>query len=60
MNPWKKETILAVFRDLMRFAVWFCIVLIGLMTAVFAVAFSYRFLTQLWSWCVRVMFSEPW
>ena len=60
MNPWKKETILAVLRDLMRFAVWFCIVLIGLMTAVFAVAFSYRFLTQLWAWSVRVMFSEPW
>ena len=60
MNPWKKEAVLAILRNLMRFAVWFCIVLIGLMMAVFLVGFSYRFLTHLWSWCARVMFSEPW
>lgn len=36
MNQWKKEAILAVLRNLMHFAVWFCIVPIGLMAAAFA------------------------
>lgn len=60
MNPFRKETILALLRDLMRFSIWLCIVVVGLMFAIFSVAFSYRFLTSLWAWCVRVLFSKPW
>lgn len=59
-NPWKKESALSLLRDLMRTAIWFCIVLIGLMGGIFAVAFCYQFFTHLWQFCARVLFSNPW
>ncbi len=60
MNPWNKQSVLTFFRDVMRFAVWMCLLLIGLMSSIFAVAFTYRFLTHTWSWCSRVMFTGKW
>ena len=59
MNPWK-QTLLNFLRDIMRFALWLCIALIGLMAAIFSITFVYQFLQHLWSWCSRVLFSEPW
>ena len=59
MNPWK-ATLLNLLRDILRFALWFCIALIGLMIAIFSIVFVYQFLVHLWSWCDRVLFTGSW
>lgn len=59
MNPWK-QTALLLMRDILRFALWLCVVVIGLMVAVFSICFTYQLLTHLWQWCMRVMFGSDW
>ncbi len=59
MNPWQ-QTILDFFRSVLRFAVWFCIVLNGLMIALFSIVFIYNLLVHTWSWCDRVLFPGSW
>ena len=59
MNPWK-QTVLFLLRDILRFALWFCLVVCGLMVGLFAITFSYEFLRHLWSWCRRVLFTGGW
>ncbi len=59
MNPWK-QTILLLLRDILRFALWLCVALIGLMVAVFSIVFVFQFLRHLWTWCVRVLFTGSW
>ena len=59
MNPWR-QTILHLFRDVLRFALWLCVVINGLMLAFFSILFVHQFLRHLWSWCTRVLFSRPW
>lgn len=60
MNPWKKENILNLFRNILRFALWICLVVNGLMISVFSIVFTYNFLHSLWSYLWKRMFSEPW
>ena len=59
MNPWKQK-LLDLLRDILRFALWLCVALIGLMTAIFSIVFVYQFLNHLWSWCARVLFTGSW
>ena len=59
MNPWK-QTILILLRDILRFALWLCVALIGLMVAIFSIVFVYQFLRHLWTWCDRVLFPGSW
>lgn len=59
MNPWQ-QTILYLLRDILRFVLWLCVALIGLMIAMFSIVFVYQFLQHLWSWCDRVLFPGQW
>ena len=59
MNPWK-QTLLNLFREVLRFAFWLCLALCGLMTGLFAIAFVAQFLLHLWTWCDRVLFTGSW
>ncbi len=59
MNPWEQKA-LDRCRSVMRFTLWCCGTIIGLMVATFAIAFTFDFLRHLWSWCRRVLFREPW
>lgn len=59
MNPWC-PSLLELLRAIARFCIWLCLVLVALMTGVFAVAFAYRFLIALWGLCLRKLFAQPW
>ena len=59
MNPWQWN-VFDGFRNTMRLVLWACLFLVGLMSAIFAIAFSYHFLIHLWRWCSRVLFSSDW
>lgn len=59
MNPWKPN-ILELLRSVLKFSIWICICLIGLMTAIFSIVFTFEFLQHLWSWCDRVLFPGKW
>lgn len=59
MNPWK-QTLLNLLRDILRFALWVCVAVIGLMSAIFSIVFVYQFLRHLWTWCDRVLFTGSW
>ena len=59
MNPWT-PTILDLLRNILRFAVWVCVMTIGLMAAIFSICFVYEFLAHLWTWCRRCLFTGGW
>jgi len=59
VNPWK-NSILDVCRGIIRFSLWFAVVLNGVMLAIFSIVFTYEFLCHLWTWCDRVLFPGSW
>lgn len=59
MNPWKGNT-LGLCRDVLRFALWFGIVLNGVMLAIFSILFTAFFLWRVWGWMYAHWFSVPW
>ena len=58
-NPWK-QTLLAGLRDVLRFALWLCVVFNGLMFAVFLTLVCYQLLTHAWDWLLRNVFTGSW
>lgn len=58
MNPWK-STVFQLLRDSVRFVLWLCVAINGLMFGVFTICFLYQWLWCLWEWCVREIF-QPW
>ncbi len=59
MNPWEQKA-LDRCRSVLRFSLWTCCSLIGLMACLFAIAFSFEFLFHLWRYCQRALFDRPW
>lgn len=59
MNPWRKN-LLDFSRDMLRFSLWLCVILDGLLVALFGIAFVACFLWNAWGWCWRTWFREPW
>ena len=58
-HPWG-DNVLPKLRNVLRFALWVCLVVNALMLAFFTILFSYQFLTHLWGWCRRVLFDGSW
>lgn len=59
MNPWRLN-FFDLCRSILRFALWSCLTVNGLMLGTFSLVFVYFFLTHLWQFCRRVLFSNPW
>lgn len=59
MKLWTTD-IFFVFRNLIRFLLWTCLVLDLFIVAVFTVFFTYEFTVHLWQWCQRTLFTSPW
>ncbi len=59
MNPWQ-QNLLDLCRNVIRFGLWFAVILDGLMLALFSIAFTAKFLWHLWTWCCRVLFTGSW
>lgn len=59
MNPWK-ENILAFCRNVLRFALWLCLAVNGVMLGLFSIVFTFEFLRSLWQLCQRTLFAHPW
>ncbi len=56
---WKKP-IIETLCDVLRFSVWSCLILNGMLASVFSVYFVARFLWHLHHWCDRVLFGHDW
>lgn len=59
MSPWRSN-MLDLLREIIRFSLWFAIVLIGLMFLVFSVSVVFQFLSHLHGFLRRTIFSGPW
>ncbi len=59
MNPWRMN-FFDLCRNILRFALWFCLTLNGLMLGVFSIVFCYHLLIFAWAWSRRVLFGSPW
>ena len=59
MNPWK-QSVLDLSRSVIRFLLWFALVLNLAMFSIFSICFTYHFLRQGWCWCRRVLFTGTW
>lgn len=59
MTAWKQST-LAIARDVLRFAIWFCIVLNGLMLSLFTIVFTAMLLFRAMGYAFREWFAQPW
>jgi hypothetical protein len=58
-NPWRPH-LLQSLSSFLRFLLWIGLVTNMAMFCIFSIFFTYRFLTRLWEFCVRTIFSEPW
>ncbi len=59
MNPWRAQLI-DLCRNVLRFTLWVCVVINGLMLGLFTVWFTYKFLFHASGWLGRGLFSKPW
>lgn len=58
-TPWNTN-MLGRLRDFIRFCVWMCLAVNSLMISVFSICWMYRFLTHLWHYSLRSIFSSDW
>ena len=56
---WKKPP-LEWLREVLLLAVWTCLVIDGIIAAIFTVDFTYNLFTFLKDWLDRKVFDEPW
>jgi hypothetical protein len=59
MNPWRLN-FFELCRNVLRFALWTCLTLNGLMLGCFLLVFVFQFLRHLWGYCHRTLFSNSW
>ena len=59
MIPWKQDK-LGLLRNVIRFSLWTCLAVNGVMAAIFSIAFTHQFLRHAWSWCSRELFPGSW
>lgn len=59
MNPWKQNA-LSLSRDMLRFTIWACIVLNGLMFSLFTILFTALLVFRVSGYVFRNWFANPW
>ena len=59
-NPWRQANLFTIFKNLLRLALWTCLVINSLMLALFSILFTAAFLRHLWGYCQRTLFDNPW
>ena len=55
-----KTRMLDILRDVLRFGVAGCIILDGILLALFSLWFVYKFVWQLQDYLSRTLFGSPW
>jgi len=59
MNPWR-QTFLTLTRDVLRFSLWLCVVVNGLMMGLFSIWLCYELLTHTRRWLAMKVFTGGW
>ena len=59
MAAWK-QSMMTFFADALRLTIRACLLVDGILLALFSIWFCWNLLRQLMTWCARVLFSSNW